>query len=239
MTHSKSGTRITEAKSFFPRLLGLAVCVAAIVFMVGSARADFLCSWLLQCFYESPGFKIRVVDKETGKPLVDVHALAEWVQYGYHGSGALLVAQDAVSGADGMLSFAPWGPTRGSSAGLVLNQDPVITLYKLGYDVILINNAPGRDERARVRGLWQNGQTFALSLFRGNSDERVKQLLIPGFGLAIPGNEETKVLFREPYLNRLRRLSAEKDTLPQKFQNPGQFFWHVQRDIKSFEEAKR
>ncbi|MBI4641223.1 MAG: hypothetical protein HY731_11045 [Candidatus Tectomicrobia bacterium] len=179
------------------------------------------------------------MDKETGKPLADVHALAEWVQYGMYGQYPLLVAQDAISGEDGMLVFPPWGPTRGSSGGLVLNQDPVITLYKLGYDVMLINNAPGTDERARVRGLTQNGQTFALSLFRGTPDERVKQLLIPGFGLAIPGTEEARAQFGEPYLNRWRRIWAEKDILPPRYQSPGQFFWHLQRDIKFLEEGKR
>jgi hypothetical protein len=232
----KSNPGTSRTNSFFPCLLGLTVCVAAIVLTVGHARADILCSWFYQCFYESPGFKIRVVDKETGKPLADVHALAEWTQYGYHGSGALLVAQDAVSGADGMLAFPPWGPIKGSSAGLVLNQDPVITLYKIGYELVTINNGAGTDERARVRGLWQNGQTFALSQFRGSPDERVKQLLVPGFGLAIPGNEEIKAKFREQYLNRLRRLWTEKEKLPQKYES---FFFELQRAIKSFEEAKR
>lgn len=207
--------------------------------IVETVHAEFLCQWFGYCVYESPGFKIKVVDKQTGKPLSDVHALAEWTQYEFQGSGALLVAQDAVSGQDGMLVFPPWGPTRGSSGGLVLNQDPVITLYKLGYDVTQINNAPGSDERARVRGLTQNGQTFTLSPFQGTPDDRVKQLLIPGFGLAIPGNQETRVLFREPYLNRLRRIWSEKDNLPKNFQNTGQFFWHLQREIKSFEEGKR
>lgn len=198
-------------------------------------EANSMCRWFGQCFYESPGFKITVVDKETGKPLADVHALAEWIQYGMWGQHPLLVAQDAISGEDGMLVFPPWGPTRGSSAGLVLNEDPVITLYKFGYDVMMINNAPGTDERARVRGLTQNGQTFALSLFGGAADERVKQLLIPGFGLAIPGREETKALFREPYLNRLRRIWTEKDSLSKKHES---FFYEVQRTIKAFEEAK-
>jgi hypothetical protein len=200
--------------------------------------ADVLCRWFGHCVYESPGFKIRVVDKETGKPLAGVHALAEWTQYEFQGSGALLVAQDAVSGQDGMLVFPPWGPINGSSGGLVLNQDPVITLYKSGYDVMLINNAPGTDERARVRGLTQNGQTFKLGLFRGSADERVKQLGAVSDGLA-GRSDTTSMQFRQPYLNRARRVWAEKDNLPKQYQNPGQFFWHVQRAINFLEEGKR
>jgi hypothetical protein len=233
---SNLGLRGSKTKPLLTRLFGLAVVITVIGLFLGNARADILCRFLFQCFYESPGFKIRVVDKETGKPLSDVHALAEWTQYGMSGQYPLLVAQDAISGSDGTLVFPAWGPTRGSSNGLVLNQDPVITFYKGGYELLLINNAPGTDERARVRGLTQNGEVFALGLFRGTSDDRVKQLLVPGFGLAIPGNEKTKAQFRDPYLNRLRRLSKEKDSLAQKHEP---FFFEVQRTIKSFEEAKQ
>ncbi len=221
-------------KKIFAVLLAVFVSGAAL----DTAHADVMCRWFGHCVYESPGFKIRVVDKETGKPLADVHALAEWTQYAFQGSGALLVAQDAVSREDGVLVFPPWGPVTGSSGGLVLNQDPVITLYKFGYDVMLINNAPGTDERARVRGLTQNGQTFRLGVFRGSAEQRLQQLLVPGFGLGIPGNEQTKALYRQPYLNRLRRIATEKINFPKDLENPGQFFWHLQREIKSFEEAK-
>ncbi len=217
--------------------------LASLVFVAGlntpgPVEAGIMCQWFGYCVYESPGFKIAVVDKQTGKPLADVHALAEWVQYGMHGQYPLLVAQDAISGTDGILIFPPWGSTQGSSIGLVLNKDPVITLYRFGYGVMRINNAPGTDERARVRGLTQNGQTFALSLFRGTPDERVEHLDKFSVRLAIPG-KETRMLFREPYLNLLRRIWAEKNSAPQKYQNPGQFFWHIQRSIKYLEEGKR
>src|SRR5215831_11227291 len=107
------------------------------------AQANPLCSWFGYCVYESPAFRITVVDQETGRPLADVHALAEWVQYGSHGTNGPLMVQDAASGPDGVLAFTAWGPMRGSNAGLVLNQDPVITLFKPGYNTLRINNAPG------------------------------------------------------------------------------------------------
>ncbi len=134
-----------------------------------SANADVMCRWLGHCIYESPGFKIRVVDKETGKPLADVHAFAEWMQYGYQGTGGPLMAIDPVSGDDGVLTFRKWGPINGSSAGLVLDQDPVITLFKSGYVALTINNMPGTDERARVRGFNRADQTFKMEVFRGST----------------------------------------------------------------------
>src|SRR5215475_2848681 len=102
---------------------------------------NFECTVFGQCFYESPGFRIRVVDKEMGQPLEGVHALAEWQRYGPHGFNGPLMAQDAVSAPDGWLTFPAWGPLRGSASGLVINTDPGITLFKPGYVF-------------RERGLW-------------------------------------------------------------------------------------
>ena len=106
-----------------------------------SAEANLLCKWFGRCFYESPGFRIRVVDKETGQPLADVHALAEWASYAVGRENGPFMVQDATSGPDGMLAFPPWGPMRGYRGGLVLNSDPVITLLKPGYRTRVLNNA--------------------------------------------------------------------------------------------------
>lgn len=198
-----------------------------------------MCRWFGQCFYESPGFRITVVDKETGKPLADVHALAEWVQYGYHGENGPLMVQEAVTGPDGLLVFPAWGPMRGSTAGLVLNKDPIITLFKPGYKTSLINNAPGTDEKARVRGFTQDGQTFKIELFQGGPEEWVKELKRVWAGRAAGIADEQRLQFRGPYLNRLRKISAERHKLPERFQSQGQFFWFVDGLMKFLEEGHR
>jgi hypothetical protein len=234
--HSNSGTGIAKAKSFVPGFLGLAVCVAAVVIMVGNVRADIMCSWFVQCFYQSPGFKIRVVDKETGKPLADIHALAEWIQYGMHGQYPGLMAQDAVSGTDGWLVFPPWGPIRGSSGGLRPSQDPEITLYKIGYQVTtLINRVEQSVQYDRARGFAQNGQSFAVGTFGGNWDERVKQLF-EARGRGAPTYKESIELFGEPYLNRWRRVRSEMQLQPQRYESQ---LFGINRSIKFLEEAKR
>ncbi len=233
-----SGTAIAKAKSFFPHILGLAVCVAAVVLVIGNARADFLCSWLLQCFYESPGFKIRVVDKETGKPLADVHALAEWIQYGYHGTGGPLMVQDAVSSSDGRLDFPGWGPIRGSTAGLSLNQDPVVSLFRPGYVVLIINNAPGRDERARVRGLKQDGQTFVLERFQGPVEAWINELRLaanPTQG-GVPQGATREM--RDAYLKRFRVLDLEARQLPSNHKEVDRFVNYL-RDRINFVQGDR
>ena len=238
MRKSESSPGITKTNSSFPRLLGLAVCVAAVVLLVGNARADILCSWFSYCYYQSPGFKIRVVDKDTGKPLTDVHALAEWVQYGMYGQYPLLVAQDATSGADGWLVFSPWGPTRGSSGGLRPSADPRITLYKNGYDTMtLINRVEQSVQYDRVHNFAQDGQTFAMGRFRGSPDDRIKQL----DGIVLGGamrDLDLTLKFRDPYVNRTRRLLAERDIFPERYRTERNVFWALESELRRLEQKE-
>src|SRR5215468_4847512 len=97
------------------------------------AQANPLCGWFGYCVYESPAFRITVVDQETGRPLADVHALAAWLHYGGWGQEPALMALETVSGSDGVLAFPGWGPLRGSQTGLVPARDPAISLFKPGY----------------------------------------------------------------------------------------------------------
>ena len=190
------------------------VAVLISLLTVTTAHANPICNWFGYCLYESPGFSIKVVDQNTGQPLADVHALAEWTQYGFHGSGGVLIAQDAVSAADGVLKFPAWGPTRGSSRGLVLNQDPVVSLFKPGYVVLIIHNAPGSDERAHVRGLKQDGQTFKLEPFRGPLDVWIKELRLAASPAHVGVPLEAQAEMRTAYLNRFVRLFSEAQKLP-------------------------
>src|SRR5215813_450353 len=148
--------------------LGGALVAGGLLLAPAPAAADILCEWLYQCYYQSPGFRFRVTDRETGQPLADVHALAEWVQEGSHGRNGPLMVQDAVSGADGWLKFPAWGPIRGSSVGLVLNLDPAVSLFKPGYQTLLIQNAypEGTSETTQLRRFGQDKQSFALQRFQ-------------------------------------------------------------------------
>lgn len=221
------------------RAIGIGLLLLVGLLVPRLAEASILCKWFGRCFYESPGFRFTVVDRETGQPLADVHALAEWVQYGPYGRNGPLMVQDTSSGSDGALSFLAWGPIRGSIAGLVLNHDPVISLFKPGYRVLAVFNVPGTDETARVRGLRQDGETFFLEPFRGSPAEWVEQLGKALEGAAASISEEQFLQFRVPYLVRRKRLWAERNKVPQEHQKVGQFFWHVERGIKLLEEGRR
>lgn len=203
------------------------------------AEAGALCTWFGHCVYESRGFRITVVDGETRRPLADVHALAEWQSYAGGRRNGPLMAQDATSGADGALTFPAWGPVAGSREGLALNSDPVITLFKSGYGLLVINNAfpVGADETDRVRPLRQDGATFALERFRGTTAESVDQLATLAYGLALPRRPEDTRRLRAPYLGRLQRVRAELRTLPQDARAVEDLLLAVERSIQSLEGA--
>ena len=191
------------------------------------------------CLYEGPPFRFTVVDAETRQPLADVHALAEWVLSGYHGVDGPLMVQDAVSGPDGEVPFPGLGVVRGPSSGLVIGQDPVITLFKPGYKTLRLINASGpRQQTARRRPFSLGVQDAALQAFRGTPEQWVEELSKAAWGSS-GRSDEQGLQFRVPYLNRLKRVWAERDKLSQEYQKPGQTFWHVEREIKFLEERKR
>lgn len=221
------------------RAIGIGLLLLAGLLVPRLAEANILCRWFGYCVYESPGFRIAVADRETGQPLADVHALAEWQMYGSHGRNGPLMVQDAVTGSDGVIAFPPWGPIRDSTAGLVLNHDPVISLFKPGYKVLTIFNVPGTDETARVRGLRQDGQTYFLEPFRGTPEEWVEELEKVWVGRATPRSDEQTLKFRGPYANRVRYVRAEREKVPARFRSPGQFFSSVEAVLRFFEEGHR
>ncbi len=105
-------TRLTKRASV---MIALSLLTSA-----ATVHADGICEWVGYCLYESPDFRITVLDGETRIALSDVHALAAWVQYGSHGRAGPIMTVDALSESDGVLTFRGWGPVRGSSGGLVL-----------------------------------------------------------------------------------------------------------------------
>ncbi len=224
--------------------LALACALALVAIGPRSAAADLACDVFGDCVYEGPAFRFTVVDAETREPLAGVHALAEWVQYGFHGRNGPVMVQDATSGPDGVLAFPAWGPVPGSAGGLAIDNDPVISLLKPGYHVAIVPNGRGpqgrdRDLRARQRWATQDGKTIPLQRFQGTSEEWVQALRKVRSGLAFPRSDEQSLQFRGPYLNRLRLVWAERDKVPSRYQERGQFFWFVEFQMKSLEEGKR
>ena len=134
------------------------------------ADAHLLCSVFAVCPYGSPGFTLTVVDAESNKPMADVYAWAEWVQYGAHGLNGPIMIQEALSGADGRLVFPWWGPRFGYRAGLDIGSDPAVILFKPGYATLIVQNGerPGMRVTDAIRIFTSNGETVKLQPFRGS-----------------------------------------------------------------------
>ena len=220
----------------------LATILIASVVWPHAADSDQPCEVVpMPCTFESLPFKFKVVDAETHQPLADVQALAEWQTEGVGGraNGPLMV-RDTVSGSDGLISFEAWGPIEGPWTGLVIGSDPVVTLFKSGYKALILNNGylpPGR-ERERVRRFVRKDSTHALEPFRGTLDERIQELKKVYRGAAFPRSDDQSLRFRGPYLNRLRRVWAERDRVPEQYLDRPGFFWFVREHMKDLEDGQ-
>jgi len=196
----------------------------------------------MPCTFEGEAFAITIVDAETHRPVSDVHALAEWRMYGPgdRPNGPLMV-QDATSTSDGVVTFPGWGPLPGPRPGLVVGDDPVITLFKSGYRPFVVNNMnlpPGR-ERERVRRFLPTDRTLGLQPFRGTPDEWVQELKKIYRGMAFPRADDQSAQFRSQYLNRIRRVWAERDHVPEIYLRRPEFFWFVADYMNELERASR
>jgi len=157
------------------------------------------CKFPIPCRYEGPAFTLTVVDAETGRPVADVHALAEWQNYGMHGLGGPFLVQDAVSATDGVLRFPKWGPIRGYLSGLVGGNDPVVSLFRPGYEVAVEHNKRIVVETEKVRRFSQDGH----------------QLRTVAHPQVSPISDDSLLQFRGPYLNRFQRVWTEVQLLPE------------------------
>jgi hypothetical protein len=176
-----------------------------------------VCRWVGLCVYLSPGFQVTVVDAETGRPLADVYAWAEWVQYGAHGIGEPLMVQNAVSTADGQVTFPWWGPIAGSRGGLLLGIDPAVILFKPGYATLLLHNdvALGASHHAMIRGLSRPEGLVALTPFRGAPGEWVEQLrrlVFPALSSYL--SDDARNRFRALYRRRRDIAATELARVP-------------------------
>jgi hypothetical protein len=197
----------------------VAVLAVALGGLLSPTRADayMLCSFLGICPYFSPGFSLTVVDAESGKPVADVYAWAEWVQYANHGLNGPIMIQEATSDAAGRLTFPWWGPRLGYRSGLDIGADPAVILFKPAYAPLIVQNGerPGMRMTDAVRTFTRDGETVRLLTFHGSIDERVRQLRIVGFSPTMGRmSDDQAARFSSIYLKRLDIASSELQRLP-------------------------
>jgi hypothetical protein len=227
-----AGRRAVSVTLLLASVLGLAASAPA-----QNDRSDPLCPHIVACQYEAPAFTIRVVDQQTGQPLADVHAIASWLIYGFHGRRGVLMALEAISGPDGQLSFPAWGPRRSATEGMVYGRDPMISLFRAGYRAKLIYNTSsyGPASPERVHAFAQAGEKFELTPFQGTPEEALLELRKaddPSEG-AYPGPDDPKQL-RRMYVDRLTRIKMEVERLPQSMPQVQRYRKILEDDLRFF-----
>jgi hypothetical protein len=214
------------------------VVVGVLVVLVGisEGQQDPLCPHLGGCLFEAPGFTIRVVDEQTGQPVPDAHAMAVWIALGMWGRNYALMALEAVSQADGSLTFPAWGPMRGSE-GLMPGRDPVISIFKPGYRALLLYNATpfGQPDSARVHAFHLGGRRVELTQFQGTPAEGVAELRKAAYPSVVGSpsvNQPASI--RAVYVNHLRRVRTEAERLPRGLPDVKRLLDRLDDDIQAF-----
>jgi len=221
----------------FGACLTFALVLGLVVFTWG--QSDPLCPQLVDCEYEAPAFAIRVVDQQTGQSLADVHALATWLVYGGHGGRTPLVVLEAVSAADGTISFPAWGPIRSGAAGIEPSRDPVISLFHPAYRVLRVrNHTPlGQPDTVRVHAFQQAGSRFELIPLRGSHADTIAKLreaTDPFDGSTLSKRHPSSG--RKAFVNRLRLVRTEAERLPRTVVGLEDFLWALDGDTRLLQQ---
>jgi hypothetical protein len=194
------------------------VLATFIAFTATPGSAEQACEeFPVPCIYEGRPFRLVVVDAETRVPVAGVHVLAEWQTYAGGRRNGPIMVQDGETGPDGSVAFQAWGPIEGPWDGLVAPNDPILTFFKPGYRVLVESNKDPtpRESKARIRRFMRDGETFGIWPFRGIPEQWADELPKAGRVFAAPISDEMRLAFRVPYLNRLYRVRAERDRLPE------------------------
>lgn len=142
--------------------------------------AIFLPACLAACSnsWESDAIAARVVDASTGAPVADAIVVVNWeLRGGYEGypSGQLAIFE-RLTDAQGAFDTPAWGPKKTSSSLILDGDQPLVHVFKPGYEPLTVHNfvnAPGQDfARAQRRISPQvNGQTLRLRPFTASLHE--------------------------------------------------------------------
>ena len=214
--------------------------------LLGAAGPDSIRCALRWTCYQSPGFRLTVIDAETGQPVPDVHVLATWERDGPRHPAPFL-AIDGVTGLDGVVTFPAWGPFV-EALRLDLVKSPLITLFKPGYRTLLLWNdrAPAEvGEWERHRWVAWDQRTIPLEPFRGSRLAWYGQLRQAEPDLQGAPLPHTRVLQApHPHANRLHRVLAEVRRLPryrvsEKTVDLDQYFEMMERELQRVESLPR
>lgn len=136
--------------------------------------------------YSAEAINAWVIDNQTGKPLEGVVVVASWVlmrgTVGGRSRIGPIMTLEAVTDANGRFFFPAWGPVHNETAGFLDHEDPELTLFKAGYQLISLTNDYRVDFRDKPskRKSESNGRKILLQRFDGSDDKYAEYLANAG-----------------------------------------------------------
>ena len=131
--------------------------------------------------YGSKAITATVVDGQTKKPIEDALVIARWIARTHRDIGTVEVL-DTVTNPSGKFHFDAWGPRNYEGQGELGDEDPMLIVFKPGYELLLVGNGrynkPGHKEyvsrkpRAMRSSLW-DGETLQLTPLTNRNKSKV------------------------------------------------------------------
>jgi hypothetical protein len=123
--------------------------------------------------YTAEPIAARIVDADTGAPVMDVNVVAAWQAKGGLEGGNIMgyvTVMEDVTNANGEFSFPGWGPKKWKN-GAIRDGAPLLILLKPGYDVRLLWEGKYGVEFApnHLSSSW-NGKAIPLKKYEGSLD---------------------------------------------------------------------
>jgi hypothetical protein len=148
----------------------------------GAALAVAVCLTAASCgIYRADSITSRVVDAETGAPIVGANVVAAWKTYGGLEDGnvkGFVQVLETTTDRDGTFHFPEWGPRINTNSGTVRNVTaPLLMILAEGYKYRAVGNGgtSGTAAPTDMKSVW-NAKDIGLQRFHEITSEYAQAL---------------------------------------------------------------
>lgn len=120
--------------------------------------------------YSAKEIRGQIVDDETGEPIEGVVVVAQWILFEMGvGHRKRLHIEETVTDKDGRYIIPAWGPKPHLPFTELDREDPMLAIFKSGYEPRILVNRIDRSEALRISD-W-DGQVVKLKRYQGNVEQ--------------------------------------------------------------------
>lgn len=141
--------------------------------------------------YSAKEIRGQIVDAETSQPVGGTVIVAQWVLYhmgpGHGGHKGRIHIHETVTDKEGRYTIPTWGPKAPLPFTWLTDRDPVLSIFKSGYEPLVLLNARESSESVRVSD-W-DGKVIKLKKSEGSLEGYASRLESMSIGLPYEGKE--------------------------------------------------